>query len=81
VNILPSLFVGDRSDRMIKEDGMSELYGVFRMRLWQRDFQPMEIFHNRDGAREFAEKLMFEETQKDIRWVVYRRSQTDWEIL
>ena len=41
----------------------------------------MEIFHNRDAAREFAEKLMFEETQKDIRWVVYRRTQTDWEIL
>ena len=57
---------------------MNEVFGVFQVRLWQRDFRPAEIFHDLLEARKFAAKLTAEEKDPDMTWQVYRRSATDW---
>lgn len=59
---------------------MSQYYAVFRMNLWIRDFQPIEIFHDPDEGRKFAEELNSKESEEGVRWVLYRRTPTDWEI-
>ena len=61
---------------------MSEVYAVFEMNGWQRDFRPVEIFHDVLEARRFAAKLGKDnplEGPEDLReWRVFRRTPTDW---
>ena len=59
---------------------MEDTFAVFKMRAWQRELNPAEIFHDLLEARRFAAKLQASVTTEEptVEWRVYRRSKTDW---
>ena len=59
---------------------MEETFAVFKMRAWQREHHPAEIFHDLLEARRFAASLQATVSPEEptVEWRVFRRSRTDW---
>lgn len=59
---------------------MKDTFAVFKMRAWQRDLNPVEVFHDLVEARRFVAKLEGSVPKDDptAEWRVYYRSKTDW---
>lgn len=62
-----------------------QVYAVFLVRGWQREFRPVEIFYDLNEAKAFIRKLegshlssaSFIDSASE--WRIFRRTATDWE--
>lgn len=55
------------------------VFGVFKMRLWERDFSPIEIFDSQEDAINFMIKNSFHfVSSEEEELAIYVRSSTDW---
>jgi hypothetical protein len=58
-----------------------QVYAIFLMKAWQREFRPHEIFYDLNEAKNFLGKLRNEMQPRDssFEWRLFRRTKTDWE--